>query len=130
MTIISDMRPENHTRVLLADYAGPGRSAIATLLDRLPGTTLVADVHDPADLLPRTEETRPDVVIVDDRLLRNERWTADDLAARLIVVGMDDDPGYRRRAERLGAEAWVAKDRADVVLPALLPNQGAVSRPG
>jgi hypothetical protein len=39
---------------------------------------------------------------------------------RVIVVGVDDDPAFAARAHRLGAEAWVAKDRADDQLPALL----------
>jgi DNA-binding NarL/FixJ family response regulator len=123
---MSFMPPESDTRVVLADYLGPGRAAIAALLDRLPGATVVGDVADPAEILPTVRATRPDVVIVDDRLLRHERWTADDLAARLIVVGMDDDPGYRSRAERFGAEAWIAKERADVVLPVLLSQRGAI----
>ena len=37
--------------------------------------------------------------------------------ARLIVVGVDDDPGFATRARRLGAD-WVAKERAAAVLPA------------
>jgi DNA-binding NarL/FixJ family response regulator len=128
--MLSDMRPQNPTRALLADFTGPGRAAIAALIDGLPGATLVAAVEDSTQILPVARETQPDVVIVDDRLLRDGRWTADGLDARLIVVGMDDDPAYRRRAERLGAEAWVAKERADVVLPALLPDRLAVTRSG
>jgi len=27
--------------------------------------------------------------------------------------GVDDDPAYAARAHRLGAEAWIAKDRAE-----------------
>jgi DNA-binding NarL/FixJ family response regulator len=127
MTNLSEMRPESQTRVLLADYAGPSRAAIAALIGGLPDITLLAAVEDQAQIIPVTREALPDVVIIDDRLLRDWRWTAEDLGARLIVIGMDDDPAYRRRAERLGAETWVAKDRADVVFPALLPDGRAVS---
>ena len=36
---------------------------------------------------------------------------------RVIVVGVDDDPAFARARRRLGAEAWIAKDRADEDLP-------------
>jgi DNA-binding NarL/FixJ family response regulator len=107
-------------KVLLADRAGFGRTALATILADTPGVTIVATVADP-DLVEATvEETRPDVVVVDDRLLGDERWTGRDGHARVIVVGVDDDPGFAARALRIGAEAWVPKDRAGTLLPLLL----------
>ena len=39
--------------------------------------------------------------------------------ARLIVVGVDDDPGFATRAHHFGAD-WVAKEHAASLLPALL----------
>jgi DNA-binding NarL/FixJ family response regulator len=41
---------------------------------------------------------------------------------RVIVLGVDDDPAFAARATRLGAAAWVAKERADEDLPALLES--------
>jgi DNA-binding NarL/FixJ family response regulator len=115
-------------KVLLADRAGFGRSALATLLADTPGVTIVAKVADP-DLLESTvEKTRPDVVVVDDRLLRDERWTGRDGDARVIVVGVDDDPGFAARARRIGAEAWVPKEHAASLLPFLLTPLEPVSR--
>ena len=73
------------------------------------------------------QETGADVLIVDDRLWREERWTAEDLGVRLIVVGVDDDPGFAARAARAGAEAVVAKERADSVLPLMLTRFVSVS---
>ena len=114
-------------RVLLADRAGFGRTALATMLADT-GVTIVAEVADP-DLIESTvEETRPDVVVVDDRLLRDERWTGRDGDARVIVVGVDDDPGFAARALRIGAEAWVPKDHAGSLLPRLLTPLEPVSR--
>ena len=106
--------------MLLADRVGLGRTALAAILADTPGVTVVAKVADP-DLIESTvEATRPDVVVVDDRLLRDERWTGEDGHARVIVVGVDDDPGFAARALRIGAEAWVPKDRAATLLPLLL----------
>jgi DNA-binding NarL/FixJ family response regulator len=128
MTIISSMETANVTRVVLADYAGLSRAALVTLLAAVPDTELVAHVDDPELLEPVVHRERPDVVVVDDRLLRERRWTADELEARLIVVGMDDDPGFVERARQLGAEAWIAKERADALLPLLLTRPAPVIR--
>jgi two-component system response regulator DesR len=116
------------TRVMLADWAGPSHEAVAGVLSALPHTALVADVDDAASILPAVAAVRPDVLVVDDRLLRHASWTAADLGVQLVVVGVDDDPAYQRRAERMGAVAWLAKERADVDLAALVA-QGDGLRP-
>ena len=108
------------TRVALADRPGLGRSALATLVSRTPGVTLVATLSDAQEIEPAVRATQPDMVVVDDRLLRDARWSAEELGTRLVVVGVDDDPGYLARARQLGAEAWVPKERADALLPLML----------
>jgi len=108
------------TRVVLADYPGVGRSALAVLISETPGLALVAKASIPEEIELALRETRADVVVVDDRLLRDGTWTADDTGTRLVVMGVDDDPAYPARARRIGAEAWVPKDRADALLPAVL----------
>src|SRR5215207_1750731 len=100
------MRNTPTTRVMLADRPGIGRSALATLVTETSGLALVANVSEVADIARVARETHPDVVVVDDRLLRDAGWSARNVDARLIVVGVDDDPGYVARARRIGAEAW------------------------
>jgi DNA-binding NarL/FixJ family response regulator len=109
-------RDPDPTRVLLVDRAGLSRAALATLLSGIPGVVLVGEVGEPDDVDAVVRQTSPDLVIVDDRLLPD----AGDHAARMIVVGADDDPGYAARAERYGAIAWIPKERADSLLPPLL----------
>jgi len=104
------------TTVVLADVAGPGRAALATLLAGIPGIALVGEVGDHETLESVLTETAPDVLVVDDRLLGG----APDGTTKVIVVGADDDPGFAVRAARLGALAWIPKDSADAMLPALL----------
>jgi len=104
------------TRVLLADRVGPGRAALATLVSHIPRVTLVGEIGDGQELAATMLATRPDVVVVDDRLLPS----APDSGARMIVVGADDDPGFADRARRRGAIAWIPKDRADSLLPLML----------
>ncbi|HEY6891687.1 MAG TPA: response regulator [Solirubrobacter sp.] len=112
-------------RVLLADREGAARYALAALLQSLPGIMLVGMATSMVDVAESLRRHRPEVLIVDDRLLRDGAHVLAGTGptpapVRVIVVGVDDDPAFARRAKRLGAEAWVAKDRADDELPKLL----------
>jgi two-component system response regulator DesR len=114
--------------VMLADIDGVARTAIATLLHRLEGVALVAEVGARSGLSEAVRRHRPDVLIIDDRLLRSTEHVLMGLGPmaappRVIVVGMFDEPAFAERAQRLGAEAWIAKDRADEELPALLETR-------
>jgi DNA-binding NarL/FixJ family response regulator len=107
-------------RVLLADRPGSARTAVAELLMATPDVVLVATVDDANMVEAAMSETQPDLVLVDDRLLRDERWNGRHRRARLIVMGVDDNPGYPARAARIGAEAWVPKEQAAAMLTRLL----------
>jgi len=85
-------------KVLLADRPGFSRTALARLLEEMPGVNLVRKLGKRDLIEPAVEETRPDVLVIDDRLLRDNHWTGRDLGVRLIVVGVDDDPGFAARA--------------------------------
>jgi two-component system response regulator DesR len=115
-------------RVLLADVDGAARRALASLLDGTPDLTIVAEAGARDELAAALRRTQPDVLVIDDRLLREAGHVLAGVGplrarVRVIVVGVDDDPAFARRAQRLGAEAWVAKDRADDELPQLLETQ-------
>ena len=107
-------------RVVLADRPGPGRRALTGLLGRLDGVVLADVAGDREELAVALGRCRPDVLVIDDRLLR----ALDGLVAdvRLLVLGVDVDPGFAARALRMGADAWIAKDRADEQLPTLLAH--------
>jgi hypothetical protein len=63
--------------------------------------------------------TGADVLLIDDRLIDSGFAGSVD-GVRIIVLGMTDDPAFAARARRLGAQAWVAKERAGEELPRLL----------
>jgi DNA-binding NarL/FixJ family response regulator len=113
---------EQNVRVLLADVSGAGRRAIATLLRSLPGIALVAEAGDLEELAHERRRTAPDVIIIDDRLLAASGLGPRDADLLLIVVGLDDDPSFARRAQRLGATAWIAKEHAGDLLPEALDD--------
>jgi len=112
-------------RALLADRDGAARRAIAALLGSLDGVSLIGEVATREGLLGEVRRLRPDVVVIDDRLLNSAEHPLTGIGPtpskiRVIVVGVDDDPAFAARARRLGAEAWIAKDQADEELPLLL----------
>jgi DNA-binding NarL/FixJ family response regulator len=126
---------EPDVRVLFADVSGAGRRAIATLLRSLPGIALVAEAGTQEELARERRRTAPDVIVVDDRLLDASGVGPRDADLPIIVVGIDDDPSFARRAERLGATAWIAKEHAGELLPEALDEArrqrgAAAARPG
>ena len=120
-----DMQATRTVSVLLADLPGGGHDALASLIAGTPGLHLARDVYDPQRLLPAIDEARPDVVVIDDRFVGHLPQTADAQDFRLVVVGLDDDPGFTARARRVGAQAWIPKERADALLPLLLLSPAA-----
>jgi DNA-binding NarL/FixJ family response regulator len=123
---------ERETRVLLADVAGAGRRAVAALLRSLPGVVLVAEVGGVEELSREQRRAAPDVIIIDDRLLGAPGLGPRDAGVPVVVMGLDDDPSFARRARRLGATEWIAKEHADELLPGALErarHQREAARP-
>jgi DNA-binding NarL/FixJ family response regulator len=110
-------------RVLLADREGSARRALVSTLKGIDGVELTGEVGNRADLPDALLRTRSEVLVIDDRLLRGHDDVLAELPAlRVLVLGVDDDPAFAARARRLGAEAWIAKDRADEQLATLLQS--------
>jgi DNA-binding NarL/FixJ family response regulator len=123
MSALSAIRPWSiRTRVLLADAAGFSRTALATALCGTPSVELVAVTDDGRALGEALVRLRPDVLVIDDRLLGRSRRLPLDVGARVIVIGVDDDPGYAARARRAGAVAWVPKDRFELLVAAIFES--------
>jgi len=113
---------DGELRVLFADVSGAGRRAIAALLRSLPDVVLVAEAGTTEELARECRRTAPDAIVIDDRLLAAPGLGPRDADVPVIVVGLDDDPSFARRARRLGAMTWIAKERADELLPDALDS--------
>ena len=118
------------TRVLLADEPGVSRSALARVLAATPGVELVRVMAGGRALHDAVTRLRPDVLVIDDRLLRHSHRLPCVAGLRVIVVGVDDDPAYAARAVDQGAVTWLPKERADLLIPALFDPPEAVGKYG
>jgi DNA-binding NarL/FixJ family response regulator len=117
MTSLPDDRP---VHVLLADVPGAGRRAVAGVLRALPCVGRVTEVDASEDLGRALLRTGANILVIDDRLLSGARIDLHEAGLPIVVVGLDDDPGFAVRARRLGAMGWVPKERADEMLPGVL----------
>jgi DNA-binding NarL/FixJ family response regulator len=114
------MTENGHLRVLLADREGFARDAIASLVRELDGVLLVGEIDERAGIEQAVLDSGAHVLVVDDRMVGE---TLADLGVRVLVLGLDDEPAYAARAERLGAEAWIVKQDAVEQLPELLARR-------
>jgi len=109
--------------IVLADDHRMVRSALRALLEAYEDLEVVADVGDAAAALNSSIEHRPAVLVLDLNMPGN--LTALDaipevLAASpdtgIVMLTMQQDPAFARRALRLGAMAYVLKESADTEL--------------
>jgi DNA-binding NarL/FixJ family response regulator len=108
--------------VLLADVPGAGRQAVAGVLRALPNVARVTEVGASEDVGRTLRRTDANILVIDDRLLSVAPTDLHDAGLPVVVVGLDDDPGFAVRARRLGALAWVPKERADEMLADVLAD--------
>ena len=112
------MSAETVTLVLADDHAVV-RKGLRLLLDGEPGLQVVAEAGTVPDAERLTRAHRPSVLVLDlnmpggssleaiDRLRESTPQTA------IVVLTMQDDPAFARRALRSGARGFVLKEAAD-----------------
>jgi two-component system response regulator NreC len=105
--------------LVLADDHGVVRSGLRLLLETEPGYEVVAEAATADDALRYTWAHRPDVLVLDLNMpgrpslevIPEIRAAAADTA--IVVLTMQEDPGFAREALRAGALAYVLKEAAD-----------------
>ena len=129
MSVHAAAHPLPHrVRVLLADEAGFCRTALARVLADTPGVEVVE--VDGGSLREALRRLSPDVLVLDDRLLRHRDPVPGAAGVHTIVVGVDDDPAYAARAAGAGAAAWLPKERVDLLIAALFDRGEPVAKYG
>ena len=105
------------TRVLLVDDHQIVRSGVRRLLEASGAVEVVGEASGVRDALERARALKPDVVVLD--LALRDGSGLDVIAelraggARVVILSMQDEPSYARKAFELGAQGYVVKDAAD-----------------
>ena len=101
--------------VLIADDHPVFRDGLASLLDPLPGISVVARARDGAEAVVLAAEHRPDVIVMDVQMPElngieaTRRIVADNPAVGVLVITMGEDDGTVLSALRAGARGYLRK---------------------
>lgn len=110
-------------RIVLADDHGVVRAGLRMLLDADAGFEVVAEAADVDGALRAVLGHKPDVLVLDLNM-PGEQTSLEALPGvaersadtRTVILTMQEDPEYARRALRAGALGYVLKDAADTEL--------------
>jgi two-component system response regulator NreC len=104
-------------RVLLVDDHQIVRSGVRRVLEESGGVEVVGEASALRETLDQARLLRPDVVVLDLALRDGSGLDliADlrELGTRIVILSMQDEPAYARKAFELGAQGYVVKDAAD-----------------
>jgi two-component system response regulator NreC len=115
----ADVGHKDETRVVLADDHAVVRKGLRLLIDAEPGLQVLAEAGTVPDAVMKTRAHRPDVLILDLNMpggssleaipqLREEAPTT-----AIVVLTMQNDPAFARKALQAGAAGFVLKEAAD-----------------
>jgi two-component system, NarL family, response regulator NreC len=110
--------PIDMSTVALADDHAVVRAGLRSLLESEPGLEVVAEFADLPSTLRGVRAASPDVLVLDLAMAGTSSLQAipSILASRpglrVIVLTMQDEPGFAKEALRLGAHGYVLKEAA------------------
>lgn len=113
-------------RILLADDHVLVRAGIRTLLDQLPGVTVVAEASDGREALQLAAKNQPDLAILDvampvlNGLEATTRLRQQFPSLRVLVLSMHANEEYVQQAFRAGAAGYLLKKSAVAELEAAI----------
>jgi two-component system response regulator NreC len=110
----------DRTTVVIADDHAVVRSGLKALLDSEPGFEVTGEARDVRSAMTFVRAQCPDVLVLDLNM-PGELSSMDAIAqvaeispgTRVVVLTMQDDPAFARRALRAGAAGYVLKEAAD-----------------
>ncbi len=107
-------------RVLLVDDHQIVRSGVRRVLEETSLFDIVGEAAGVREALDRARQLRPEIVVLDLTLRDGSGLDAiadlRELGARVVILSMQDEPAYARKAFELGAQGYVVKDAADAEL--------------
>lgn len=116
--------PDGAITIVLADDHAVVRSGLRLLLDAEDGLEVVAEAGTTDDALRLTKAHRPAVLVLDLNMPGSHASSLDILpalaseaaATNVVILTMQEDPQFARRALAAGATAYVLKESADAEL--------------
>lgn len=105
-------------RLILADDHALVRAGIRTLLERLPGVTIIAESGDGRETVALVAAQNPDVVVMDismpglNGLDATARIVRDQPRTKVLILSMHTCESYVLQALRVGASGYLLKDAA------------------
>jgi two-component system response regulator NreC len=105
--------------IALADDHAVVRSGLRMLLESEPDLTVVAEAGELEEIPGLVEDSRPDVLLLDVHMRGGASLDLIPVLAAgtsVLVLTMQDDPGYARTAMRAGARGYVLKEAEDTEL--------------
>ena len=104
-------------RALLVDDHQIVRSGVRRILEATGRFDIVGEASGVSEAVERARLLRPEIVVLDLALRDGSGLDAiaeiRELGARVVILSMQDEPAYARRAFELGAQGYVIKDAAD-----------------
>jgi DNA-binding NarL/FixJ family response regulator len=112
-----------HARTVVVDDHDIARLGLVTILESIPGVSVVAEASDATGAIEAVREHRPDLVLMDVRMPDTEGLAAARLICagwpktRVVMVSYWDVPEYMAEALRAGATGYISKGapRAEIV---------------
>ncbi|MBM4160844.1 MAG: response regulator transcription factor [Ignavibacteria bacterium] len=109
------MKTTRKMRVLLADGHREVRKVLHEYVDKLDGFQVVGEVTDGIRAVKEAERLKPDVVVLDFELQRQNGLEATKLikqqsaSTKVVVTTLFDDPLYRAKARQASADGIIVK---------------------
>jgi two-component system response regulator NreC len=106
-------------RLLVVDDHAVVRSGLKLLLDSHEDIEVVGEAGNAKDAIFRTRELKPDMILLDVTMPDMSgidvlpQLLKDAPEAKVLMLSMQDDPGYVREAFAAGASGYVLKEAAD-----------------
>lgn len=107
---------ETRIRVIIADDHAVVRQGIRTVLEEIPGLTVLAEAADGSEVAGLLESHTPDLLVLDISMPTKtglevaRELRAEGMEIPILILSMHDNPEYVLEAVRAGADGYILKD--------------------